>query len=400
MSIFIQLLLFNLIRYISFSCVSSDSTQTVTIRNDIARRAQDGSYVDAHAGCILEHNGTYFLYGESYGNQTLATPYPWSNHPRLAVYTSQNLVNWTYRGPVLTRKQVPGTLWIPRVIFDDKTQTFILWFGSGGWGTATSKDGINFIPATLKQYSRFGANAGTDGTGVFIDDDGIGYIAFASNPPNIDIHGHPWPGHPNALGYGHLISIERLSPDYLTSTKVNVSNFFPDDYVESPSLFKRNGIYYITYGSCCCGCSEGSGQVVFQSRSIHGPWKRQNPQSDINCMNSSEPICGGYGLRSHQLKNLVHHAQWWGPSFITLANGDELIMFLGRQWLSGVNHPAGCKDICGNGGRRDLCRDTVYELRSDLSVWYPLEFDSEGNILVMHSLPSFQLSLPTFPAMD
>jgi hypothetical protein len=29
---------------------------------------------------------------------------------------------------------------------------------------------------------------------------------------------------------------------------VNDTQFFPDDYVESPSLFKRRGIYYLTYG--------------------------------------------------------------------------------------------------------------------------------------------------------
>ena len=59
----------------------------VTIRNDVARLAVDGSYVDAHDGMVLEHEGTYFLYGEAYCNQTLGTPYPWTDWPRLAVYT-------------------------------------------------------------------------------------------------------------------------------------------------------------------------------------------------------------------------------------------------------------------------------------------------------------------------
>ena len=85
----------------------------VTIRNDAPRRAVDGSYVDAHDGMILEHEGTYYLYGEAYGNQTLGTQYPWADWPRLAVYTSPDMVSWTYRGPVLERSQVGGTLWIP-----------------------------------------------------------------------------------------------------------------------------------------------------------------------------------------------------------------------------------------------------------------------------------------------
>lgn len=63
------------------------SARTVTIFNNRARRDTTGEYVDAHDGKIVEHNGTYFLYGEAYGNQSLATPYPWKQWPRLKVYT-------------------------------------------------------------------------------------------------------------------------------------------------------------------------------------------------------------------------------------------------------------------------------------------------------------------------
>ena len=177
----------------------------VTIYNNKPRLDINGEIVDAHDGCILYHNGTYFLYGESYGNKTLATPYPWPDYPRLAVYTSPDLVAWTYQGPMLTLDQVPGTLWIPRVVFHEPSQRFILWFGAGGWGTAISDDGIHFKPAVLGQTSRFGQQAGTDGTGVFIDDDGEGYIIFASSPVG--------------MTKNHVVSIERLSPDLLTSTR-------------------------------------------------------------------------------------------------------------------------------------------------------------------------------------
>lgn len=75
---------------------------------------------------------------------------------------------------------------------------------------------------------------------------------------------------------GHIVSIERMTPDLLGTSEVNVTGFFPDDFVESPSLFKRKGWYYLTYGSCCCGCSEGGGQAVFKARAIEGPWERQS----------------------------------------------------------------------------------------------------------------------------
>ena len=111
----------------------------VTIQTDAARRDVAGNYIDAHDGCILVHNKTYFLYGESYRNQTLASPYPWKTVPRLNVYTSPDMLKWTLRGDPLP--MVQGTLWIPNVMYHAATQKFIMWFGSGGWQTATSDDG-------------------------------------------------------------------------------------------------------------------------------------------------------------------------------------------------------------------------------------------------------------------
>ena len=53
------------------------SARQVTLTTDAARLDVAGNPIDAHDGKIVAHNGTYFLYGESYGNQTLLEPYPW-----------------------------------------------------------------------------------------------------------------------------------------------------------------------------------------------------------------------------------------------------------------------------------------------------------------------------------
>ena len=173
-----------------------------------------------------------------------------------------------------------------------------------------------------------------------------------------------------------------------------------DDYVESPSLFKRKGVYYLTYGSCCCGCQEGGGQVVFTAKQVAGPWTRQ-PHADVNCRNASAEICGGFGSRDANYADLVYHAQWWGPSFIPLANGETQTLFLGRRWLSGPDLPAGCHDICGNGpplghGDKAACQQggERYQMRSDSSVWYPVEFAEDGAMLPFERKPSFTLELP------
>ena len=255
-----------------------------------------------------------------------------------------------------------------------------MWGGSGDWFVATSLDGIAFNLVTAHTTSRLGGS--TDGTGFFIDDDGQGYIAFS------------YTGTVNNVSVDHVTSIERLSPDLLSSSKVNVSDFFPDNYVESPGLFKRGNLYYTIYGSCCCACRGGGGVVVFTAPSILGPWTRQAVNADVNCANATAPICGGFGARVTNRDELVYNAQWWGPSFIPLANGTTQIIYTGRRWLSGWANNPECDDMCGNQGNPNVCTTPNYLLKSDLDVWHPLSFNADGSIVPFTPLASFQLELP------
>jgi hypothetical protein len=144
-----------------------------------------------------------------------------------------------------------------------------------------------------------------------------------------------------------------------------------------------------------------SRQVIFTAKAVQGPWTRQRPHADINCRNASAAVCGGYSLRDASYRDLVYHAQWWGPSFIPLASGDSQVLLLGRRWLSGPNLPAGCYDICGNGaplghGDKAACQrgGERYEMRSDSSVWYPLRFAADGSIYPIVRVPNYTMELP------
>ena len=60
-----------------------------------------------------------------------------------------------------------------------------------------------------------------------------------------------------------------------------------------------------------------------------------------------------------------------------------------------------CPSVCGNGppkgdGNHSRCQDggEKFFMKTDLSVWYPLEFDTAtGDILPMRQLPNFTLDL-------
>lgn len=177
---------------------------------------------------------------------------------------------------------------------------------------------------------------------------------------------------------GHLLSIERLAPDLLSSSKVNVSDFFPISYVESPSLFKRAGRYYLLSPSCCCACRGGSGLAVYSAPSILGPWALQ--RGDVNCNDTLVEICGAFGARTVGEGGILWSAQWWSVSTIPLAGGGAALLLNGRRWLSGEGNDPACGDMCGNLGHNAPCVNDKYELRRDVDVWLPLEFDGEGNV--------------------
>ena len=46
-------------------------------------------------------------------------------------------------------------------------------------------------------------------------------------------------------------------------------------FVEAPSLFERNGIYYALFSWCCCFCKQGSGIIVHTAPHPLGPWTVQ-----------------------------------------------------------------------------------------------------------------------------
>ena len=132
-----------------FLLVAAASARLVTIHNDKPRYDVDGALVDAHDGMILAVNGSYFLYGEFY-NQTTGN-YPWAGgYPKLSVYTSPDLLAWTFRAPLLIGGQEG---WIPNVFYDAKRQRFVCWYGVGDWGVGASRTG----PCACARASKFPA---------------------------------------------------------------------------------------------------------------------------------------------------------------------------------------------------------------------------------------------------
>ena len=105
------------------------------------------------------------------------------------------------------------------------------------WGVATSTDGVHFDLVNLTAHNSQTDTPGgsVDGNALLIDDDGTGYIAFATVG-----RGGTRPG-------DHMVTIERLAPSLTASTQQMVAPFFPDTFVEGVQFFKRASLYYLIY---------------------------------------------------------------------------------------------------------------------------------------------------------
>jgi hypothetical protein len=247
----------------------------------LTRFDQLGNAVDAHDGEIALFNGTYYLYGTSYD-----CGFEWNNKSApfcgFKSYSSKDMITWKDEG-FLFDAQNP--LWQtrcdgktygcfrPHVIFNEKNKTYVLWINVydnvSGYRVFTSKNAtgpfVEVAEPKIAVNSTMPAGGLNNGDhDLFIDDDGTGYIAFTD-----------W------RTKGSIV-IEQLTGDYLSGTG-KVSAAVTGGKTEAPALFKRKGVYYVTYSDPNCGYCSGTGTSYKTADSPLGPWSVGKRISDNSC---------------------------------------------------------------------------------------------------------------------
>eukprot|EP00658_Telonema_sp_P-2_P060704 TRINITY_DN49548_c0_g1_i2.p1 TRINITY_DN49548_c0_g1~~TRINITY_DN49548_c0_g1_i2.p1 ORF type:complete len:142 (-),score=25.58 TRINITY_DN49548_c0_g1_i2:83-508(-) len=82
---------------------------------------------------------------------------------------------------------------------------------------------------------------------IFVDDDGLAY--------------HVRTG----------FDVVRLDSSF-TQVAEHIGSFVTPKPSEGPTMFKRNGTYYITAGTGCCACIGGATVYVLSASKPSGPW--------------------------------------------------------------------------------------------------------------------------------
>lgn len=325
----------------------------------------NGIHINAHGGGILFHGGKYYWFGEhkvegKKGNQAMVGVH---------CYSSENLYDWKDEGIAMKVSSDPASpvtagciIERPKVIYNKKTGKFVLWFhlelkGQGynaaQTGVAVAENPVGpytFLkalnpnagkwpfdypeelknkkfPENLKEWSDEWLQAVKDGMflhrdfkkgqmardmTLFVDDDGKAYHIHASEE-NLTLH------------------IAELTEDYTDFTGKYI-RVLPTGHNEAPSIFKRNGKYFmITSG--CTGWAPNAARLLV-SGSVTGNWEYiENP-------------CVGDG------KNLTFHSQ---STYILPVEGKkDAFIFMADRWTP------------------DNAIDGRY-------IWLPVKFKDNGN---------------------
>ena len=299
-----------------------------------------GDAIDAHDGEIAYFQGTYYLYGTSYD-----CGFAWQNKKApfcgFKVYSSPDMVNWTDQGflfdaqtPVWQTRCNGNTYgcFRPHVLFNQKTKQYVLWINvydnKVGFRVFTSPSPTGPFKEVAEPTLAMDSNAPVAGLNngdhdTFVDDDGTAYLAYTD-----------W----RSKG---TIVIEQLTPDYLSGANRFVKNI-TEGKTEAPALFKRRGIYYVTYSDPNCGYCSGTGTSYRTASSPLGPWSQGTKISDNSC--------GGQ------------------PSFVsTIKLGTDSLFLYGS-------------DLWNNAARNEALANYY---------WAPLVFNEDGSIKPMECLKAY-----------
>jgi len=179
---------------------------------------------------------------------------------RYHVFSSEDMINWTDEGEILRSDDISwgrpegGFMWAPDCAYKNGVYYFYYPHPSGSNWNDTWKIGVATSKHPAKDFIDQGYIEGLGGFAmidpcVFADDDGKYYIY---------------------TGGGSRCEGAELSEDMMTLKGKSVEMLGLEDFHEATWVFKRNGIYYLTYSDNL----HGKNQMRYAiSDSPLGPWE-------------------------------------------------------------------------------------------------------------------------------
>jgi beta-xylosidase len=267
----------------------------------------DGNPINAHAGGVLYYNNTYYWYGQ------IMIPGKRGSDSWVGVscYSSKDLYNWENKGVVLHMEDHPShqitrgsKIERPKVIYNEKTGKFVMWWHHdiNGQGHKNAMTGIavsenaegpftlvrifrplaGFLPVNVTTEQKMAPvpqitytypfNGGylpadADSLLIFKRDIHMGQMS-RDMTLFVDADGKAY--HIYSSEENSTLHIAELSDDYMGYTGKYV-RVFPGRFMEAPTIFNKNGKYYIIASGCTGWAPNAARSAVADN--IFGPWK-------------------------------------------------------------------------------------------------------------------------------
>ena len=248
---------------------------------------KDGTHLNAHGYCILQHEGKYYWYGS---HKIVGKTESEKNEAGVRCYVSSDLLNWSNSGLVFSvtaKGQHPdvadaGILDRPKVVFNRATQKYVMYFKlypptavGGTKGTDVAYVGVATADQPLGsfeyqgKFTGAGSPKGSGDFAIFQDDDGTIYHIAVHKPDKSLVCGR--------------MSKDGLRPvgDYTVMDGVTHAT-------EGPALFRRGAKFYLL-GSGSTGWDPNPARMFVADR-ISGPYQPLgNPCEGMNPHNQMGP---------------------------------------------------------------------------------------------------------------
>ena len=265
------------------------------------------------------------------------------------IYKSTDLTNWKYVADAFTG----GPDWLvkdsiifrPAIVYNKQSKKYVLWLNRlprlkdqlvvksyeiAGFvvGTSNSPEGpFTFESKEENAMVQMEHDGGAD-FAILQDDDYDGnnngkqnkaYIIYGAwHHYGMDKSDWRYDYYADWAKDGHQIAIQELDMETFTKP-IGPSIRITTEGQESPSIFKRNGVYYAIHGNLCCFCERGSDAKVLASRHPLGPYK--------------------YITNLNNIKPDKDHIKAQSSGIISVQEYDGTMKYIwtGDQWFSAKN---------------------------------------------------------------
>ena len=241
---------------IAFAMLVTTCSLSAQIKPGLPWLDTDGKAINAHGSCVVNHNGSYYWFGE---DRTKSV----SNG--VSCYKSDNLYDWERVGLALATQGemredmndvAQGRLFErPKVAYNKSTGKWVMWShweNGSGYGEARVCVAVSDTPeGPYKLYKTFRPNDhdSRDQT-LFVDNDGTAYH-FGSTDMNTNMN------------------VAKLRPDYLEPSSEE-TKILKSQKCEAPAIFRVGDMYFGLF-SGCTGWDPNPGRIA-HTFDILGNW--------------------------------------------------------------------------------------------------------------------------------